>query len=346
MFQIKDRKIGPGQPTYIIAELSGNHKQNYDNAIELIREAKKAGADAVKLQSYTPDTITLNCDNEYFKIKGTLWDGQTLYDLYKKAYTPWEWYEGLREEAHRLGMDIFSSPFDTTAVDFLESMNVPVYKIASFENTDHILLKRVAQTGKPIIVSTGLSSLEDIETAIHVLRENGTTSIALLKCTSAYPAKPEDANLANIKDLAKRFNVVTGLSDHTVGVEVSIASVALGGCIIEKHFKLCENSGSEDDAFSLTPKEFKQMVDGVRIVEKAIGKVNYGITMGEEESKPFRRSLFITIDMKKGDIFSEDNIKSIRPGNGLHTRHYWDVLGKKAKNDIKFGTPLSWDLVD
>jgi pseudaminic acid synthase len=277
---------------------------------------------------------------------GTLWDGQTLYDLYKKAYTPWEWYEGLLQEATRLELDLFSSPFDTTAVDFLESKDVPVYKIASFENTDHILLKKVAQTKKPVIVSTGISSLEDIETAVRILKENGTTSIALLKCTSAYPAKPEDANLANIKDLAKKFNVVTGLSDHTVGVEVPIASVALGGCIIEKHFKLCENSGSEDDAFSLTPKEFKQMVDGVRIVEKAIGKVTYGITTGEDKTKCFKRSLFVTKDIKKGDTFTEDNIRSIRPGNGLHTKHYWDILGRKAKEDIKFGTPLSWDLMD
>tara|TARA_R100001163_G_scaffold64213_2_gene57947 strand:+ start:19849 stop:20898 length:1050 start_codon:yes stop_codon:yes gene_type:complete len=345
-FSINGRLIGPGYPTYIIAELSCNHHQNLDMALKLVDEAHKAGADAVKLQTYTPDTITIDCDNDYFKIKGTIWEGETLYNLYGKAYTPWEWTPILKKRANKLGMDLFSSPFDGTAVDFLESHNVPAYKVASFEIVDHILLKKIAQTGKPVIMSSGMASLEDMESAVNCLRQNGTKQLALLKCTSAYPAKPEDANLANIQNLAQTFGVVSGLSDHTLGPVVPITAVALGACIIEKHFTLKRDSGSPDDEFSLTPEEFKDMVDSVRIAEKTVGKVTYGGVKSEGSTKLLRRSLFVVEDVKAGEIFTVKNVRSIRPGDGLHTKYMSDVLGKKARKDIARGTPMSFNLID
>lgn len=348
IFEINNRKIGKDYPTYIIAELSCNHNQDINLAYKLIDAAYKSGADAIKLQTYTADTITIDCDKPIFKdcLKGTLWEGQNLYQLYSKAYTPWEWHKDLKDYANSKGLDLFSSPFDVTAVNFLESLDFPAYKIASFEITDHILIKKIAQTRKPVIISSGMASLSDLNDAISILRENGTTQIAMLKCTSAYPAKPEDANLNTIKHMIETFDVIGGLSDHTLGIEVPIASVVLGARIIEKHFKLTDDSGSEDDAFSLKPDEFKKMVDSVRIVEKTLGNIHYDGVNSESKSKKFRRSLFIVKDIKKGDIFNEENIRSIRPNNGLHTKFYENILGKKARFDLEKGTPLSWDIIE
>lgn len=343
--KIGNNIINNESQTYIIAELSANHNQNLENAKQLIKEAHKCGANAIKLQTYTPDTITLNCKKNYFKIKGTLWDDQYLYDLYNKAYTPWEWHKELKEEANNLGMDLFSSPFDTTAVDFLESLDFPAYKIASCEITDHILIKKIAQTRKPVIISSGMASKEELKEAIDLLRENGCNQICMLKCTSAYPAKPEDANLITMKDMAESFDVIPGLSDHTLGIEVPVTSVALGAKIIEKHFTLSRDSGSPDDAFSLNPNEFKLMVDSIRIAEKSIGKITYGGVKSEDECKKFRRSLFVCKNTKKGEIFTSENIRSVRPGNGLHTKFYENVLGKKANFDIEYGEPLNWKMV-
>jgi pseudaminic acid synthase len=333
--------------TYIIAELSANHNQDINIALKLVEEAAKAGANAIKLQTYTPDTITLNCKSDLFKIKGThLWDDKYLYDLYAKAYTPWEWHEILFNKARELGMDAFSSPFDTTAVDLLESLNVPCYKVASCEITDHILLRKIAETKKPVIISSGMASKKELQEAVNVLRKYGTSEICMLKCTAEYPAKHEDANLLTIKDMMETYNVIGGLSDHTLGIEVPVASVCLGAKVIEKHFTLSRESGSPDDAFSLTPSEFKQMIDTVRIVEKTIGNITYGGVKGEEAMKKFRRSLFFVKDIKEGTIIDETNIRSIRPGNGIHTKYYWDILGKKVKKDIEYGTPVSWDLIE
>lgn len=347
-FFIDGKSISSNSNTYIIAELSCNHNQNITLAYQLIDAAAQAGADAVKLQTYTADTMTLPCDKPIFKdcLNGTLWEGKSLYELYSKAYTPWEWHKDLKNYANKKGMDLFSSPFDTTAVDFLESINIPVYKIASFEITDHILIKRIAQTGKPVIISSGMASLQELQEAVSLLRDNGCPQIAILKCTSAYPAKPEDANLSTIQHLINTFNVVVGLSDHTLGIEVPIASVVLGARIIEKHFKLSDNSGSEDDAFSLTPTEFKQMVDAVRKVEKTIGIIKYNGTQDETKSKIFRRSLFVVKDVQKDELFTEENVKSIRPSNGLHTKHYDQIIGKKSNQNISFGTPFSLDFVN
>lgn len=336
---INNRNIGKGNPVYIIAELSANHNQNLDTALKLVEEAYNSGANAIKLQTYTPDTITLDCKSDVFKIQGTIWKDKYLYDLYKEAYTPWEFHKPIFDKAKELGLDYFSSPFDITAVDFLESLNVPCYKIASCEITDHILLKKVASTKKPIIMSTGMATLGEIEEAINILRKNGTTELAILKCTSEYPAKPEDANLITIQHMINTFNIIGGLSDHTLGIEVPIASICMGASIIEKHFTLSRESGSPDDKFSLEPKEFKQMVDSVRITEKIMGSIKYGGVDGEQAMKKFRRSLFFIKDMKKGDIIDDTCIKSIRPGNGLHTRYYENLLGKKIDRDISMGTP-------
>lgn len=344
--KINNTNIGIYHPTYFIAELSCNHNQDKSVALTLIKEAHACGANAIKLQTYTPDTITINCNTEYFINRDNIWEGQTLYDLYSKAYTPWEWHKELKEYANSLGMDLFSSPFDTTAVDFLESLDMPAYKIASFEITDHVLIKKIAQTGKPVIISSGMASKGELEEAVNLLRENGTTQICMLKCTSAYPAKPEQANLLTIKNMMESFNVIGGLSDHTLGIEVPIASVCLGARIIEKHFTLSRESGSADDAFSLTPSEFKQMIDSVRIVEKTLGEIKYGGVKKEQQSKNYRRSLFVVKDIKKGEVFSSENVRSIRPSHGLHTKYYEDILGKTAREDIEFGTPLSWNLIN
>ncbi len=343
---VDNRTLGPGSPAYVIAELSANHNQDFDQAVQLIRAAKDAGADAIKLQTYTPDTITIDCDNEYFRVGGgTLWDGRTLYDLYGEAYTPWEWQPKLKAIANDLGLDLFSTPFDFTAVDFLEEMGVPAYKIASFELVDLPLIRRVAQTGKPLIMSTGMATLAEIDEAVSAARQAGAAQIALLKCNSGYPAPPEEMNLRTIPHLAEAFGVPVGLSDHTLGIAVPVAAVALGACIIEKHFTLSRAVPGPDSAFSLEPYEFKAMVDAVRVAEKALGRVAYDVAPHEAASRVFRRSLFVVKDMQAGDVFSEENVRSIRPGHGLHTRHVEDAMGRTASVAIGRGAPLSWDLI-
>jgi pseudaminic acid synthase len=346
VMEINGRRIGKGYPIYIIAEMSANHNQDFDQAIEFIEAAKEAGADAVKLQTYTPDTLTIDCDNEHFKIgRGTIWEGRNLYDLYGAAYTPWQWQPKLKEVANDSGLDLFSTPFDHTAVDFLEEMQVPAYKIASFEIVDLPLVRRVAQTGKPIIMSTGMATLAEIDEAVCMAREAEATQIALLKCTSAYPAPPEEMNLCTIPHLAEAFNLLVGLSDHTLNIAVPIAAVALGACIVEKHLTLSRDHPGPDSSFSLEPHEFRAMVDAIRIAEKALGTVQYGVTDHEKASQVFRRSLFVVQDMKRGDVFTKENVRSIRPGHGLHTRNLEQIIGRRASQNIERGTPLDWELV-
>lgn len=345
-FVISGRKIAAGQPTYIIAEMSANHGHSFDQAVEIIRAAKAAGADAVKLQTYTPDTITIDCGNEYFQIgKGTIWEGKNLYQLYGEAYTPWDWQPKLKAVADELGLNCFSSPFDFSAVDFLETMKVPAYKIASFELVDLPLIRRVAATGKPVIMSTGMASLAEIDEAVRAFRDASGKELALLKCTSAYPSSPDEMDLRTIPHLSEAFGVPVGLSDHTLGISVPVAAVALGACIIEKHLTLRRSDGGPDAAFSLEPQEFKDMVEAVRIAERALGRVNYEVTEKEKASRVFRRSLFVVEDMKAGETFTEKNVRSIRPGYGLPPKHYSETLGRQATQAISKGTPLSWDLV-
>jgi len=344
--KIGNRVINENSPLYIIAELSANHNQDFEIAVRTIKAIKESGADAVKLQTYTPDTITIDCDSEYFQIKhGTVWDGTTLYKLYQKAYTPWEWQPKLKKVAEDLGLICFSSPFDYSAVDFLEEMNVPAYKIASFEITDIPLIEYVASKGKPVIISTGIAGLEDISLALETCKKMGNEQIALLKCTSSYPAPFEEVNLITIPDLKERFKTIIGLSDHTMGISVPVAAVALGAKIIEKHFILDRNLGGPDSSFSLEPNEFSQMVKSVREVEKALGKVTYELTDKIKKSREFSRSLFVVEDINEGDTITEKNIRSIRPGFGLHPKFLKDVLGKKAKKNLKKGTPLNLDLI-
>ena len=344
--KIMNREIGEDNEVFVIAELSANHNQEFNTAVKTIKAAKAAGADAVKLQTYTPDTITINCDNDYFQIKhGTLWDGTTLYNLYQEAYTPWEWQPKLKKIADDLGLMLFSSPFDKTAVDFLEEMNVPVYKVASLEITDIPLIEYIASKGKPVIISTGISTLCDIEEAVNACKRNGNHQIALLKCTSAYPAPLEEVNLRTIPNMARTFKTVVGLSDHTLGTSVPVASVALGARIIEKHFILDRNSGGPDAAFSLEPEEFELMIKAIREVEKAIGEVSYELTEKTQKSREFARSLFVVRNIKAGETLTEENARSIRPGHGMHPKYLNSVLGKKVIKDIKKGTPLSWHLI-
>lgn len=343
---IAGRSIGPAHPAYVIAELSANHNQNYDQAVRMIHAAKDAGADAVKLQTYTPDTITLRSDRAEFRIGGgTLWDGRTLYGLYEEAYTPWEWQPRLKQVADQLGLHLFSSPFDSTAVDFLQKMNVPAYKLASFELVDIPLIQKMAQTGKPLIISTGMATLEEIDEALRAARGAGATQIALLKCTSAYPAAPEEMNLRTIPELARRFELPVGLSDHSMDIAAPVAAVALGACIIEKHLTLSRALKGPDSDFSLEPQEFKAMVAAVHVAEKALGEVHFGANGHEANSRTFRRSLFVVQNMKQGEAFTPANLRSIRPGHGLHTRYLPEVLGKPAACDIEPGTPLRWELV-
>jgi pseudaminic acid synthase len=343
--KIGHRTIGAGHPVYIIAEMSANHNGSLDKAVRIIEAAKNAGADAVKLQTYTPDTITIDCDNEYFRIKGTIWEGKNLYRLYEEAFTPWEWQPKLKAVCEEMGLDFFSTPFDATSVDFLEEMQVPAYKIASFELVDIPLLKKIAGAGKPIIMSTGMATLAEIDEAVHTIWDMGNRQLALLKCTSAYPAPPEEMNLRTITHLATAFDIPVGISDHTLGSAVGVASVALGACIIEKHFTLSRKEDGPDSAFSIEPAEFKSMVEDIRTAEKAIGNVTYEVTEKEKENRVFRRSLFAVSDIRKGNLFSTENIRSIRPGHGMHTRYLEHVLGRRAVRDIKKGTPLSWDLI-
>lgn len=344
--RIADRTVGPGRSVYIIAELSANHGHSLDHAIRSIEAMKAAGADAVKVQTYTADTLTIPCNNEFFRIGGgTLWDGRTLYDLYQEASLPWEWQAKLQAKATELGLDFFSTPFDETAVDFLEGLGVPVHKVASFELVDLPLLRKVAATGKPIIMSTGMATLAELEEAVATIHAAGGQQLALLKCTSAYPALPEDMNLRTIADMQQRFGLPVGLSDHTLGVTAAAVAVSLGACIIEKHFTISRELPGPDAAFSLEPQEFAAMVTAIRETEKALGKVNYEINASEVKSRQFRRSLFVVENMRAGDLFTEKNLRSIRPGHGLHTRHLSEFLGKRVVRDVTAGTPLQWDLL-
>ena len=333
--------IGEGHPSFIIAELSANHNGSITTAIETIRAAKRAGANCIKFQTFTADTITLDSKKEDFKIsQGTLWDGQYLYDLYKQAYTPWEWHQELFRVAKEEGLVCFSSPFDKTSVDFLETLNVPAYKIASFEITDIPLIEYVASKGKPIILSTGIAEQEDIELALDACRRMGNNQIALLKCTSSYPAPIEEANMCMVKDLAERYSVISGLSDHTMGVTVPIVATVFGARIIEKHFILDRSIGGPDAAFSMDEAEFTALVKAVREAEQAIGKVNYTLTEKQASGKDFCRSLYVVEDMKEGEVITEKNVRSIRPGFGLHPKYFAEILGKKVNQDIERGTGL------
>jgi len=343
--KIGQREIGAGQPVYVIAEMSANHHQDFDQAVKIIHAAKDAGADAIKLQTYTPDTITIACDRPEFRIGGTIWDGRNLHELYGEAYTPWDWQPRLKDVANDLGLDLFSSPFDATAVDFLEQLKVPAYKLASFELVDIPLIQKMARTGKPLIMSTGMATIEEIEEAVQAARQAGAEQIALLKCTSAYPAAPEEMNLRTIPELTRRFGVPAGLSDHTMGTAAPVAAVALGASIIEKHLTISRSEPGPDSAFSLEPHEFKEMVEAVRVAEKALGEVHFGFSAKEASSRIFRRSLFVVKDVKRGEVLTAENVRSIRPGHGLHTRHLPEVLGRRAACDIVRGTPLKWDLV-
>jgi len=329
-----------------MAELSANHNQDFEKAVKIVYAAKEAGANAIKLQTYTPDTITLACDREEFRVSGgTLWDGRTLHDLYAEAHMPWEWQPKLKQLAEQLGMECFSTAFDPIAVDFLEKMNVPAHKVASFEIVDLPLIQKMARTGKPLIISTGMASEEEIAEALQCARQAGAKEIALLKCTSAYPAPAEEMNLRTIPEMARRFGVPVGLSDHTLGIVASVVAVALGACILEKHLTLSRSIPGPDSAFSLEPQEFKSMVEAVRTAEKALGGVHFGASDKERSSLAHRRSLFVVQDVRQGEEFTTDNVRSIRPGNGLHPRHLEEVLGKRAAKGIKRGTPLRWEFV-
>ena len=344
--KIKNFNIGDEyNRVFIIAELSANHNGDLSTAIETIKAAKRAGADCIKLQTYTADTITIDSEKDDFVIKGSIWSGRKLHDLYKEAFTPWEWHEILFNKAEEEGLICFSSPFDKTAVDFLEKLNAPAYKIASFEITDIPLIEYVASKGKPIIISTGIAEIEDIELAVNACRNMGNNQIALLKCTSSYPAPIEEANMCMVKDLATKFNVISGLSDHTMGTTVPIIATAFGAKIIEKHFILDRSIGGPDATFSMNEKEFTEMVKSVREAESAIGIVDYKLTAKQQKGKDFSRSLYITEDVKKGEIFTEKNVRSIRPGFGLHPKNYHSILGKVAKIDLERGTAFSTDYI-
>lgn len=333
--------------TYIIAELSANHNGNLQNALDSIKAAKDLGANAIKIQTYTADTLTLKSDNDDFIVKGgTIWDGITLHELYQKAYTPWEWHEELFSYAREIGIDIFSSPFDKSAVDFLEKFNPSAYKIASFEITDYELIEYTASKLKPIIISTGIGTFEEINDVVKICRNVGNKNIVLLKCTSAYPAPLEDANLLTIKDLEKTFNVIAGFSDHTLGVTAPIAAVSLGAKVIEKHFILDKSIGGPDSEFSLDKKEFADMVRKIRDTEKLLGIVDYSMTEKKQNSRQFSRSLYICKDIKAGEKITIDNIRSVRPGYGLHPKHLKKVLGKKIIKDMEMGDKLSFDIID
>ncbi|WP_244834824.1 pseudaminic acid synthase [Clostridium sp. BJN0001] len=346
-FYIGNKKVGEGEKTFIIAEMSANHLQDYERAVKIIEEAKKAGADAIKLQTYTPDTITLDCDNKYFKInQGTIWDGTTLHKLYEKAYTPWEWQPKLKKIAEDLGLIFFSSPFDNTAVDFLEDISVPAYKIASFELTDIPFVEYIASKGKPVIMSTGIAEISDIKNALDACKRMNNYDVALLKCTSAYPAPVDEINLKTMENMRETFNVTSGLSDHTLENSVSVAAVALGATIIEKHMTLKRSDKGPDSEFSMEPHEFKDMVKSIRTVEKALGSVTYDLSYKQQKEREHSRSLFVVKDIKKGEAFTNDNVKSIRPGFGLKTKYITDILGKKSDRDIQKGTPMSWNLIE
>lgn len=344
--EIGGRHIGGDFPPFVIAELSANHNGRIDVAMQIIEEAKNAGADAVKMQTYRPDTITLENSGEAFKIKGGLWDGRTLYDLYEEAHTPWEWHKPLFDHARKVGITIFSSPFDKTAIDLLEDLNAPAYKIASFEAIDHALIRYAASTGKPMIISTGMADDEEIEEAIDAARSGGCRDLAILHCVSGYPAPPEDYNLRTIPDMIERFGLVTGLSDHTLDNTTAITSIALGAAIIEKHFTLDRNGGGPDDSFSLEPAEMKGLCDGARTAWQAMGRVDYGRKSSEQGNVKFRRSLYFVKDLRAGETIAEDSIRSVRPGYGLAPKHLDSLIGRNVKTDVAFATPVSWDVVE
>ncbi|MEI2428170.1 pseudaminic acid synthase [Priestia megaterium] len=346
-FSVQGRVIGSTEKPFIIAEMSGNHNQSLERALEIVEEAAKTGADALKIQTYTADTMTLNIDNSDFKIEdeNSLWNGNTLYKLYQQAYTPWEWHKPIFDKCRELGMIPFSTPFDETAVDFLEELDVPMYKIASFENNDIPLIKKVAATGKPMIISTGMATVAELDETVRAAREAGCENLVLLKCTSTYPATPENTNISTIPHMRELFNCQVGLSDHTMGTGVAVASVALGATVIEKHFTLNRADGGVDSAFSMEPEEMKSLVKETESAWQALGKITYGPTEKEKNSLQFRRSVYVAKDMKAGEQFTAENIKIIRPGHGLEPKYYDRVVGTTAKQDIKAGTPLNWNLL-
>lgn len=343
---IGGRPTGEGFPVYVVAEVSANHNQKYDRAAAIVEAAAKAGADAVKLQTYTPDTLTIDCDNQYFRLGGdSPWAGKTLYELYGEAFTPWEWQPRLKKLAEDLGIQCFSTPFDETAVDFLEKMDVPAYKIASFELTDMPLLRKAASAGKPVIASTGTATLEEIDEAVETLEASGAGGVALLKCTSAYPARPEEMNLRAIPFLMERYRLPVGLSDHSLGDGVACAAVAAGACIVEKHITLSRADGGPDSGFSMEAHEFAEMVKKIRDTERVMGSVTFHGEMGEKSNRVLRRSIFVVEDIHAGEPFTRANIRIIRPGHGLAPRHFDEILGRRAACDIARGTPLTWNSI-
>jgi len=344
--EIADRRIGPGHEPYVICELSGNHNGSLERALKLLEEAAATEADAIKIQTYTRDTITIDHDGPGFRIEGGLWDGRTLYDLYGEAQTPFEWHEPLFDRARQLGVTLFSTPFDDTAVDLLERLGAPAYKIASFEAVDLPLIGRVARTGKPMIISTGMANADEIGEAVDTARENGCDQIVLLHCVSSYPAPDEQSNVRTVPDLAERFGVVAGLSDHTAGSAVAVASIALGGCVVEKHFTLARADGGPDAAFSLEPDEFRSLVQDCKRAWRALGKPTYDLQGCERGNVAFRRSLYVVRDIAAGEDLTPDNVRSIRPGFGLPPKHLPKVLGRRAGRDLKRGDPLQWDALE
>ncbi|MCI5134725.1 MAG: pseudaminic acid synthase [Candidatus Electrothrix sp. AW2] len=347
MIRIDQHSIGDKHKPFIIAEMSGNHNQSLDRALEIVEAAAKAGAHGLKIQTYTPDTMTLDLNEGEFHISdsNSLWAGKSLYELYGEAYTPWEWHKPIFDRARELGIIPFSTPFDETAVDFLENLDAPCYKIASFENTDLPLIRRVAATGKPLIISTGMATIAELDETVRAAREAGCNDLVLLKCTSTYPATADNTNIMTIPHMRELFDCEVGLSDHTMGVGVSVASVALGAAVIEKHFTLNRADGGVDSAFSMEPAEMKQLVAETERAWQALGKITYGATQSEEKSKTFRRSLYITKDLQAGDVLTSKNVRSIRPGHGLPPKYLDVVLGKKVCRDVQTGTPISWEMV-
>lgn len=343
--RIGNREIGGSAPAYMIAEMSGNHAGNIENAKRIIHAAKEAGADCIKIQTYTADTLTIDCNKPYFQVGAGTWDGENLYHLYQKAYTPWEWQPELKKEAEALGIDFFSTPFDKTSVDFLEKMGIEFYKIASFEIVDIPLIKYVASKGKPIIMSTGMATLGEIEDAVNAVRDQGNDQLALLRCASAYPAITDEMNLMTMKNMAEVFGVPTGLSDHSMGSVGAVTAVAMGAKIIEKHFCLDRAIENPDSSFSMNPEEFAQMVKDVRQAEKAIGQVSYGVTEQEKSSMVFRRSIFSVKDIEPGEILTEENIRVIRPGYGMAPKYYEEILGQRALQKIERGTPIEHRMI-
>ena len=344
--RINGRAVGKGHPCYIIAEMSANHCGDINRAIEIIHAAKKSGADCIKIQTYTPDTITIDSDKSYFQINEGTWKGENLYQLYEKAYTPWEWQGKLKEEAEKIGIDFLSTPFDNTAVDFLEELGVGFYKIASFELVDIPLIQYVASKGKPVIMSTGMGRLGEIEEAVKAVRSQGNEQLCLLKCSSAYPAIPNDMNLRTMGNMAETFNVPVGLSDHSLGSVAAITGVAMGANVIEKHFCISREIENPDSSFSMEPNEFKKMVEDIRAAEKAMGRVSYDVSEKEEKNLIFRKSIFVVNDIKQGEHFTKKHIRVIRPAHGLPPKYYKDILGKKAMRDISRGEPLKWNMIE